>query len=54
VLRAEYPGVGDFSRVYVAKFPRGGAPILGPGVQQVGLRVSSPRGGIELTWRGAR
>lgn len=52
VLRTEYPGYGDFSRVYLVKFPRDG--LLGPGVSQIGLRMSSPRGGIELTWHGAR
>ena len=53
VLRAEYPGVDDFSKVYVAKFPRD-IHVYGDDVQQVGLRVSSPRGGIELTWQADR
>ena len=53
VLRAEYEGVDDFARVYVAKFPRA-THIYGDEVQKVGLRMSSPRGGIELTWQAAR
>jgi hypothetical protein len=53
VLRTEYRGYGDFARAYVARFPRSAA-LLGPGVTRVGLRMSSPRGGIELTWHGPR
>jgi len=53
VLRAEYPGVDDFAKVYIAKFPRE-THVFGPDVKQVGLRLSSPRGGIELTWQAAR
>lgn len=50
VLRAEFPEYGDFSRVYLARFPKTGQ-VFGPAVEQVQLRMSSPRGGIELTWR---
>jgi len=52
VVRSEFPRHGDFSRAYIAKFPRD-AQLLGPGVGEVALRLSSPRGGIELTWHGA-
>jgi hypothetical protein len=51
-IRAEYPGHGDFARTYVVKFPRTAA-ALGPGVARVGLRLSSPRGAIDLWWRAA-
>jgi hypothetical protein len=53
VVRAEFPDFGDFSRAYVVKFPRD-ARLLGQGVDKVALRLSSSRGGIELTWQGAR
>jgi hypothetical protein len=46
VVRAEYPSMGDFSVAYVAKFPRKVDPQL------VRLRVSGPRGGVELQWPG--
>lgn len=53
VVRSEFPSFGDFSRAYVAKFPRD-ARLLGQGIDEVGLRLSSSRGGIELTWQAAR
>jgi hypothetical protein len=53
VIRREFPAFGDFARAYVAKFPRDGK-LLGPGVDRLQLRLSSSRGGIELTWQGAR
>ena len=49
VLRAEFPAFDDFSKAYIARFPKT-ARVLGPGVDKVGLRISSSRGGIELTW----
>ena len=49
VLRTEYPAFGDFAQAYVARFPRE-AKIMGPGVKQVRLRMSSVRGGVQLTW----
>jgi hypothetical protein len=48
-LRADYPAFGDFAVAYVARFPRT-APVLGPGVKQVRLRMSSSRGSVELAW----
>jgi hypothetical protein len=53
VIRAEFPRFGDFSKAYVARFPRD-ARLLGEGVDKVALRLSSSRGGIELTWQAAR
>jgi hypothetical protein len=53
VVRSEFPDFGDFSRAYVVKFPRD-ARLLGAGVDKIALRLSSSRGGIELTWQGAR
>ncbi len=49
VLRAEFPALGDFAQAYVARFPRE-AKVLGPGVKRVRLRMSSERGGIEVSW----
>lgn len=49
VIRAEFPAFGDFAEAYVARFPRD-ARVLGPGVRQVRLRMSSERGGVEVTW----
>lgn len=51
VVRADYPALGDFAQAYVVRFPRE-AGVLGPGVKQVRLRMSSPRGGLTLTWDG--
>jgi hypothetical protein len=48
-LRADYPAFGDFAHAYIARFPRT-APVLGPGVKQVRLRMSGSRGGVELVW----
>ena len=50
VIRSEFPRFGDFSRAYVARFPPE-AGLLGPDADRVALRLSSSRGGIELTWR---
>lgn len=48
-IHDEFPHAGDFSEAYIARFPRTAA-VLGPGVSRIGLRVSSTRGGLELTW----
>ncbi|MBC7977398.1 MAG: hypothetical protein H7138_20675 [Myxococcales bacterium] len=50
VVRAEFPALGQFATPYIARFPRSVA-ILGPNAKQVRLRMSSPRGGLEVTWR---
>lgn len=49
VLRADFPAFGDFATAYIARFPRT-APVLGPTVSAVRLRMSSARGGVELEW----
>ncbi|MGE0867965.1 MAG: hypothetical protein AB7P03_05375 [Kofleriaceae bacterium] len=49
VLRAEYPAFGDFATAYIARFPRT-APVLGPDVRALTLRMSNPRGGVSLVW----
>jgi len=49
IIRSEFPGFGDFSEAYIARFPKE-ARVLGPGVDKIGLRLSSTRGGIELWW----
>jgi hypothetical protein len=48
-LRADYPALGDFATAYIARFPRDKV-LLGPDVKAIRLRMSSARGGIELTW----
>jgi hypothetical protein len=48
-VRAEFPAFGEFATAYVARFPRA-TPLLGPNVKQLRLRMSSERGGVELTW----
>jgi hypothetical protein len=50
-VRAEFPAFGEFATAYVARFPRT-KPILGPNVRQVRLRMSSERGGVQITWAG--
>ena len=47
VVRAEFPGFGDFATAYIARFPRT-TPLLGPSVRLVRLRMSSERGGVEV------
>lgn len=49
VVRAEFPAFGDFAEAYVARFPRE-ANVLGPDVRRVRLRMSSERGGVEVSW----
>ena len=50
VVRAEFPALGEFATPYIARFPRTAA-IFGPTSKQVRLRMSSPRGGLEVVWR---
>jgi hypothetical protein len=50
VVRAEFPAFGDFATAYVARFPRV-TPLLGPNIHQVRLRMSSERGGVEVSWQ---
>ena len=50
IIRSEFPGFGDFSEAYIARFPKD-ARVFGPGVSEIGLRLSSTRGGIALTWK---
>lgn len=49
VVRAEFPDLGEFATPYIARFPRTAA-VFGPTVKQVRLRLSSPRGGVEVDW----
>lgn len=49
VVRADFPSLGDFAVAYVARFPRT-TPLLGPTVRRLRLRMTSARGGVELTW----
>ena len=49
ILRAEYPEVDDFAEAYIATFPRP-PELLGPDVKQLRLRVSSPKGYVEVAW----
>jgi hypothetical protein len=50
-LREDFPAFGDFATAYIARFPRT-ATVMGPGVKQLRLRMSSSRGGVELVWAG--
>ena len=49
MLRGDFPEVGDFAEAYVATFARP-PDVLGPGVKQVRLRVSSVKGFVEVAW----
>jgi hypothetical protein len=49
VVRAEFPALGEFAMPYIARFPRTTA-LFGPAAKQLRLRMSSTRGGIEVTW----
>jgi hypothetical protein len=49
VVRAEFPGFGEFATPYVARFARDPA-IFGPTAKEVRLRMSSTRGGLEVRW----
>lgn len=50
VVRAEFPALGEFATPYIARFPRTAA-VLGPAAKRVRLRMSSPRGGLEVVWQ---
>ena len=50
IVREEFPAFGDFATAYLVRFPRT-KPLLGPGVRQLRLRLSSSRGGVSLIWR---
>jgi hypothetical protein len=43
-IRSEFPAMGDFATAYVARFPPQ------PALDRIRLRMSSPRGGVELEW----
>lgn len=49
VVRAEFPDLGDFAVAYVARFART-PPLLGPDVRRIRLRLSGPRGAVQLAW----
>ncbi|HUJ57394.1 MAG TPA: hypothetical protein VLX92_02845 [Kofleriaceae bacterium] len=49
-VRAEFPALGDFATAYIARFPHT-APVLGPNVRELRLRMSSERGGVEVAWK---
>jgi hypothetical protein len=49
-VRADFPALGDFATAYVARFPREKV-VLGAGVRQVRLRMSSPRGAVQVAWQ---
>lgn len=46
-LRSEYPAMGDFATAYVVRFKR---PVTA--LAQLRLRMSSERGGVEVSWPG--
>lgn len=47
-IRAEFSSMGDFATAYIARFKRLEAP------QQLRLRMSSERGGVEVAWPAER
>src|SRR4029078_155446 len=49
VVRAEFPGLGEFATPYIVRFPRT-TQLLGPTARQVRLRMSSKRGGLDVIW----
>jgi hypothetical protein len=49
VVRAEFPGLGEFATPYIVRFPRT-TQLLGPTARQLRLRMSSTRGGLEVLW----
>jgi hypothetical protein len=49
VVRAEFPGLGEFATPYIVRFPRT-TPLFGPTTRQLRLRMSSTRGGLEVVW----
>ncbi len=46
-LRSEYPAMGDFATAYVVRFKRPTTALA-----QLRLRMSSERGGVEVSWPG--
>jgi hypothetical protein len=50
VVRAEFPALGEFATPYIARFPRT-SEVLGPTAKRVRLRMSNPRGGLEVVWQ---
>ena len=48
-LRAEYPAMGDFATAYIVRFKRPATPI-----DQLRLRMSGERGGVEVAWPAER
>lgn len=53
VVRAEFPALGEFAVPYIARFPHT-AQLFGPSARQLRLRMSSTRGGLEVSWNAAR
>lgn len=51
VLEALFPHVGEFDAVYTVRFPAEAALLGG---DRFSLRVASPRGSVDLTWRDRR
>ena len=49
VVESEFPLLRDFTIPYIVRFPRD-KPVLGESVKKLRLRMSSERGGVELTW----
>lgn len=49
IIRSEFPAFDDFTRAYVARFPKT-SRVLAPGVTKIELKLSSTRGGIEMAW----
>lgn len=49
IVAAEFPQLTDFAVPYVARFPRS-LELFGPDAKRIVLKMSSPRGAVELVW----
>ena len=49
IVAAELPHLTDFAVPYVARFPRD-LELFGPDAERIVLKISSPRGAVELVW----
>lgn len=52
VIRAEYPELGDFAVPYIVRFPPTLA-VLRDDASRFSLKMSSPRGLVEMVWQAA-
>lgn len=51
ILRASFPGMGDFTQAYVVRFPR---RVDLAAARSFRIRIWSERGAVEMVWQNAR